>query len=54
MLCINQDTMKCSGYDVVTRERIEIEFDSVISHVDPVLEDGDEEIFVAPDSSIFR
>ena len=40
--------MKCSGHDIVTGERIEVEFDSVISHVDPVLEDGDENIFVAP------
>jgi N-acetylglucosamine-6-phosphate deacetylase len=40
--------MKCSGHEVVTRERIEVEFDSVISHVDPLFEDGDEGIFVAP------
>src|SRR5580698_5773243 len=44
--------MKCSGHDVVTREHIEIEFDSVISHIDPVLAPvaggGDEDIFVAP------
>jgi N-acetylglucosamine-6-phosphate deacetylase len=40
--------MKCSGHDVISRERIEVEFDSVISHVDPVLQDGDEGIFVAP------
>jgi len=40
--------MKCSGHDAVTGERIEIEFDSVISHVDPVFEDGDENIFLAP------
>src|SRR5271168_2736552 len=40
--------MKCSGHDAVTGERIEIEFDSIISHVDPVLEDGDEDIFLAP------
>jgi len=40
--------MKCSGHDVVTRERIEVEFDSVISHVDPVFDDGDKEIFVSP------
>ena len=44
--------MKCSGHDVVTREHIEIEFDSVISHIDPVLDAGtaasDENVFVAP------
>jgi N-acetylglucosamine-6-phosphate deacetylase len=43
--------MKCSGHDVVTREHIQIEFDSVISHIDPVLygaESADENIFLAP------
>ena len=43
--------MKSSGHDVVTREHVEIEFDSVISHIDPVLDSAgadDENIFVAP------
>jgi len=44
--------MKCSGHDVVTREHIEIEFDSVISHIDPVLGGSaaasDENVYVAP------
>ena len=29
--------MKCSGRDAATGERIEIGFDSVIQHVDPIL-----------------
>jgi len=38
---------KCTGYNVATREHIEIEFDSVIQHVDPVL-DSSEDAWVSP------
>jgi N-acetylglucosamine-6-phosphate deacetylase len=40
--------MKCSGLNVATRENIELEFDTVIQHVNPVLETGDESVFLAP------
>jgi N-acetylglucosamine-6-phosphate deacetylase len=41
--------MKCNGRAVSTGERIEVEFDSVIQHVDPLLapEDGDT-VWLAP------
>ncbi len=38
---------KCSGYNVATGEHIEVEFDSVIQHVDPVL-DSAEDAFLCP------
>src|SRR5579862_1873307 len=40
--------MKCSGRSAVSGERIEIAFESAIQNVDPVLEEGDEDVFVAP------
>jgi N-acetylglucosamine-6-phosphate deacetylase len=41
--------MKCKGRSVSTRERIEVEFDSVIQHVEPVLEpDADDDAWLAP------
>jgi N-acetylglucosamine-6-phosphate deacetylase len=44
--------MKCRGCNIASREQVEIEFDSVIQHVDPVLDstssDGQENVFVAP------
>ena len=41
--------MKCSGRSAVSGEPIEIEFESAIQNVDPVLDDaGDSEAFVAP------
>ncbi len=41
--------MKCSGCNVATHEQIEVEFDSVIQHVDPLLHRADEEnVFLAP------
>ena len=41
--------MKCSGRSAVSGEPIEIEFESAIQNVDPVLDDeGDSETFVAP------
>ena len=41
--------MKCSGRAVSTRERIEVEFDSVIQHVDPVLGPAaDDGVWLAP------
>ena len=39
--------MKCRGFETATREHIEIEFDSIINGIDPVLE-GEAEAFVAP------
>ena len=39
--------MICSGYNVATGEHISVEFDSVIQHVDPVLEQRDDE-WMAP------
>lgn len=39
--------MKCSGYEITTRENIEIGFDPVIQSVDPVLGQA-EDIYVAP------
>jgi N-acetylglucosamine-6-phosphate deacetylase len=40
--------MKCSGRSAVSGERIEIEFESAIRNVDPVLEEDDRDVFVAP------
>jgi N-acetylglucosamine-6-phosphate deacetylase len=40
--------MKCRGRDTATLERIEVEFDSVINHIDPVLDGGDESVWIAP------
>jgi N-acetylglucosamine-6-phosphate deacetylase len=41
--------MKCSGRSAVSGERIEIEFESAIQNVDPVLDaQGDSETFIAP------
>ena len=41
--------MKCRGRSVSTGERIEVEFDSVIQHVDPVLDpDADDDEWLAP------
>ena len=34
--------MKCSGYNTSNGELVEIEFDTVITHVDPVLSEGDD------------
>ena len=39
--------MKCRGFEIATREHIEIEFDSIINTIDPVLE-GEAEAFLAP------
>ncbi|HTS78089.1 MAG TPA: amidohydrolase family protein [Bryobacteraceae bacterium] len=39
--------MKCSGYNSSNGELVEIEFDSVITHVDPLLEAGDD-VNIAP------
>ena len=39
--------MICSGYNVATGEHISVEFDSVIQHVNPVLEKRDDE-WIAP------
>jgi N-acetylglucosamine-6-phosphate deacetylase len=39
--------MKCSGYNVSTREVVEIEFDIAIAHVDPLI-GGDSDEWVAP------
>src|SRR6266699_629656 len=41
--------MKCNGRAVSTGERIEVEFDSVIQHVDPVLApEGEDAAWLAP------
>src|SRR5260221_1505558 len=41
--------MKCSGRSAVSGEPIEIQFDTAIQNVDPILDDeGDSETFVAP------
>lgn len=44
--------MKCRGCNIATREHVEIEFDSVIQHVDPALDSiagsGGENVFIAP------
>lgn len=41
--------MKCNGRSAVSGERIEIEFDSAIHYVDPLLDaHGDDGVFVAP------
>ena len=40
--------MKCSGHNASTGEQVEIEFDSVITHVDPLLSAADETVYVAP------
>lgn len=39
--------MKCSGYEIATRETIEIGFDAAIVSVDPVLGETDD-VFIAP------
>jgi N-acetylglucosamine-6-phosphate deacetylase len=39
--------MKCSGHNVATGEYISIEFDSVIQHVDPLLQEM-EDVWIAP------
>jgi N-acetylglucosamine-6-phosphate deacetylase len=38
---------KCTGYNVATGEHVSVEFDSVIQHVDPVL-DSEEDAFLCP------
>ncbi len=38
---------KCTGYNVATGEHVSVEFDSVIQHVDPVL-DSAEDTFLSP------
>src|SRR5579862_7311271 len=41
--------MKCNGRAVFTGERVEIEFDSLISHVDPWMGPGaDDGVWLAP------
>ncbi len=41
--------MKCSGRAVSTGERIEVEFDSLIQHVDPVLGPAaEDDVWLAP------
>ena len=40
--------MKCKGIETSTNDFIEIQGDSVISHVDPVLETADNAAFIAP------
>src|SRR5580693_274340 len=41
--------MKCTGKSVSTRERVEIEFATLIEHVDPAFGgDDDDRIFIAP------
>src|SRR6266404_4295105 len=41
--------MNCRGRAVSTGERVEVEFDSVITHVDPVLgPDEDDGVWLAP------
>ena len=50
MLCINHDTAsKCSGRDAISGDRITIEFDDVIQHLDPAFsEESRTMIYVAP------
>lgn len=40
--------MKCNGIETSTRDFIEIEGDSVIAHVDPVLEATDNSVWISP------
>lgn len=40
--------MKCSGYNSSSGELVEIEFDSLINHVNPLLDAGDGEAAIAP------
>jgi N-acetylglucosamine-6-phosphate deacetylase len=42
--------MKCRGRDAITGERIEVEFDTAIQHVDPILRaaEPEEEAWIAP------
>jgi N-acetylglucosamine-6-phosphate deacetylase len=41
--------MKCRGRDAITGERIEVEFDAAIQHVDPILRaEPDDEAWIAP------
>ena len=40
--------MKCNGVETSTRDFIEIEGDSVIAHVDPVLEATDNAVWISP------
>src|SRR5579875_1046157 len=47
MLWKNRMPMKCSGRNVSTGEPVLLEFDSVIQHVDPLLQEADE-AWIAP------
>src|ERR1041385_5754473 len=40
--------MKCKGIETSTNDFIEIQGDSVISHIDPVLETADNAAYMAP------
>ncbi len=40
--------MKCSGHNASTGEAIEVEFDSVITHVDPLFSEADRSMYIAP------
>jgi N-acetylglucosamine-6-phosphate deacetylase len=40
--------VKCSGHNASTGEVIEVEFDSVITHVDPLFTEADRSIHIAP------
>ena len=41
--------MKCSGLSAISGERIEIEFDTAITNVDPLLtSEADDGVFIAP------
>ena len=41
--------MKCNGRSAISGERIEIEFDTAIKNVDPLLtSDADDGVFIAP------
>ena len=40
--------MKCNGVETSTRDFIEIEGDSVIAHIDPVLQAADNAVWIAP------
>jgi N-acetylglucosamine-6-phosphate deacetylase len=40
--------VKCSGHNASTGEQVTIEFDSVITHLDPLLSAGDPSVYVAP------
>jgi N-acetylglucosamine-6-phosphate deacetylase len=40
--------VKCSGHNASTGEVLEVEFDSVITHVDPLFKEADRSIYVAP------